>query len=209
MKTLFSDTYGKIITKHEEYIHCLGGDGTLLRAINKFSNLRLPFYGQASGTANFLMNKLDAPLAKSVTKSFRRIKVTVYSIMDPMFEYTEHHLYAFNDVILGGFNAWLNFETKHKDNQIGNFSGSAIVVSTAQGSTGLNRNNGGTILSLESDQWSVTGVCTKRNINTVISPSRLEINVEGRTDATLCIDGTNHELQGVYKIILSQEMIFK
>ena len=34
-KILYSDNYGKIITKHDDYIHCLGGDGTLLRAINQ------------------------------------------------------------------------------------------------------------------------------------------------------------------------------
>ena len=61
-KLLYTDLYDntKIITEYPEIIKAVGGDGTLLTAINKFSHLNKPFYGVAMGTVNFLMNKDSA-----------------------------------------------------------------------------------------------------------------------------------------------------
>lgn len=68
---------------------------------------------------------------------------------------------AFNDIIIGEFNAWINYDCKHEDNILGNFNAAGLLISTSQGSTGANRNNNGTILPLSSKNWSVAGVMSK------------------------------------------------
>lgn len=209
-KLLYTDKYdsNKTIREFDMMVTAQGGDGTLLTAINKFRHLSKPFYGLAAGTVNFLMNN-GPMISTATTLKFNLLKVEVrfnentvekdFSFI-PRIETFE----AFNDINLGSFNGWITFDCTHKDNQIGTFKGSSLVVSTAQGSTGLNRNIGGTILALDSKRWSVTGIATNRFINSVIKPSKFKVGVESREPVSIAIDGTNHVLHNVQSITITK-----
>jgi len=214
-KLLYTDKYdsNKTIREFDTMITAQGGDGTLLTAINKFRHLDKPFYGYAAGTVNFLMNKGQPSEDATIIKT-NLLKVEVsygntdwregsYStelVSGPITETFE----AFSDINLGSFNGWITFDCTHKDNQIGTFKGSSLVVSTAQGSTGLNRNIGGTILALDSKRWSVTGIATNRFINSVIKPTKFKVDVESRESVSIAIDGTNHVLYNVQSITITK-----
>ena len=46
----------QIPIEEAEVIACGGGDGTLLKTINKYRHLNKPFWGVNAGTIGFLMN---------------------------------------------------------------------------------------------------------------------------------------------------------
>jgi len=192
----------KYIAEYPEFILAKGGDGTLLTAINKYQHLNKPFFGIAAGTVNFLMNSTIQfkPTSSAVYQKFHLLKVVVHS----MYRNEPITLYAFNDIVIGEFNGWVTFDVGHKDCQVGQFKGSGMIISTAQGSTGINRNNHGTILPITSPNWSVTGMQTNRTINSVVRPVRLKVNCHSRGVVTLMADGTNHCYDDVTQVVVSK-----
>lgn len=199
-------------TKYIEVLHnkivCYGGDGTLLKAIAKYRHLNLPFFGIAAGTINFLMNRESEILYLATTQKFSLLKVEVTYVLHD-FE-TDHETiassthYAFNDIVLGNFNSWIHFDCKHNDDILGTFSGSGIIISTAQGSTGINKNNNGVILPLSSKDWSITGMQCNRNINYVLEPEKINISCNSRQEVKLAIDGNDTIIKNVKSIKVSK-----
>lgn len=218
----------KYIDARGDVVIAKGGDGTLLRAINKFSHLDKPFFGIAAGTLNFLMNR-DADICEEAihqecrlieakvtylkkvkrrnsfnlkkgkcrkvpkNKRFKFIKIT------EVFE-------SFNEVMVGseaGMNAWINFKVSDKHKIFGNFHGGGIIISTPQGSTGINRNAFGSILRLGSNMWSFVGDKTERRISHVITPQKLVITTSSISPIIVWVDGANHILHHVKKVELS------
>ena len=199
-----------------DVIVCGGGDGTLLKAIKEYRHLKKPFWGVNAGTVGFLMND-GYPHAPNhgdlAVRKFNLIKVKVHytksvrdlsSIDDKDVEvYSEYQ--AFNDVMIGGdMNSWIDFEITEKDDFFGNFKGGGLIVSTPQGSTGINKNNNGVVLPLSSKLWSITGDKTNRHIEYVIKPRKTVIEVKSRTDITVWVDGANEIIKRVRKAELSK-----
>lgn len=210
----------KYIEEKETFIEAKGGDGTLIRAIHKFKDSNKPFFGIAAGTENFLMNPESVIKNNHEKLKLHLIEVEVYH-QKPIYNLRGHvedyeevvsKTYAFNDVIIGEFNAWIEFNCKHEDDILGNFMGAGLLISTAQGSTGANKNNNGTILPLSSKNWSVTGVQVNRNINYVIESTSLEINCTSRGNIKINVDGKHFEADGVSRVVLKKgpivEVIF-
>jgi len=186
-----------------------GGDGTLLRAITKFRHLDKPFFGVAAGTENFLMNpasNLDI-FDDAEYIEFQLIKVTVTYLRDTIKagwihqEETTKTYQAFNDIMIGGdMNSWIHFNVHDKDRLIGRVKGGGLIFSTAQGSTGINKNNGGVILPLSSHNWVVTGDKTHRRVNYVLEPSRTTITLKSRKPVSLWVDGSSHIISDVLSV---------
>lgn len=209
----------KYIHNKENYIEAKGGDGTLIRAIHKFDHLNKPFFGIAAGTENFMMNdeeEINHETAEIV--EFNLLKVQVFtkkwktdndnswSDKQELIE-TSEIVYAFNDVIIGSFNGWINFYCEHKENILGDFKGAGLLISTAQGSTGANKNNHSTIIPLKSKNWAVSGVMTNRNIRYVIEPNELTVNVKSRENIKINVDGKHFEADNIHKVIISKSDI--
>jgi NAD kinase len=211
MYKIWTDKYDdtKFIQEQKDHIRAVGGDGTLLRAIKMHKDKNKPFFGVAGGTENFLMNSNPAILDKVKHKKFHLIKCKVTFKALNKFDNKEvtitETFQAFNDVMIGGnMNSWIDFSVKDKDNIIGDFKGGGLIISTAQGSTGVNKNNNGVILPLSSKNWSVTGDKTNRKINYVLDPHKTLIKVNSRTPVTVWIDGANEIIDNVVSIVISK-----
>lgn len=190
----------KFIEEKENVIIAKGGDGTLLRAVRMHLDKGKPFYGVAAGTENFLMNPLDSSISKkSKYKRLRLLKIKIDTGAPGHLEF-----YAFNDITIGSFSGWNHFNVDHKDDLIGKFKGSGIVLSTTQGSTGLNKHNGGTILPLNSKNWVVTGVQATKNVNYVIAPKKVNINCKSRGRVSVVVDGQDVYNDKEFNVEVSQ-----
>ncbi len=222
-KVLYTDEYdsNKQIIECKGYILAKGGDGTLLKAIARYTDLKKPFFGEAAGTANFLMNKEDKPRTDCKILKTNRIKVEVTYTKekepaDKSVLYSRiktQTFQAFNDVMIGGdMNSWIDFNVTEKDELFGQFKGGGLIISTPQGSTGVNKTNGGTILPLSSTLWSITGDKTDANIDYVIKPRVTTIEVKSRTPISLWVDGSNNIVENVISVTISKgdkvEVIF-
>lgn len=209
----------KHIREEKDYIVAQGGDGTLLKAIQLYRHAGKPFLGVAGGTVNFLMNKDGSVYGDSKYKKFNLLKVKVTykkhhsPEMNDFFEkkddfrteIVKEEFQAFNEICLGGdMGSWIDFNVHDRDSIIGKFKGSGIIISTSQGTTGINMNNNGVILPLSSKNWSITGDKCNRKINYIISPKRTSITCSSRGNITLWIDGTNKIIKEVQKIEISK-----
>lgn len=210
----------KYIQEKETYIESRGGDGTLIRAIHMHKDKNKPFFGISGGTVNFLLNDEDVILPTAVTKKLQLLdieihyKKEVYNLrghvesLEPAVETVQ----AFNDITIGNFNAWIDFKSEHEESILGDFKGAAVIISTAQGSTGANKNNNGTILSLGSKLLSVTGVMTNRRIDHCIENTGLIIDCESRGNIKIGIDGSYRVIEHVQRVKITRgadvEVIF-
>jgi NAD+ kinase len=199
-RILYTDPYdsSKYISETDECIIAVGGDGTLLRAVNLYREKDKPFFGVARGTRNFLMNHEPDVFDDATTLLCNLIEVTVFDADS----HNPTSAYAFNDVVIGQFNSWCEFITEDSDMQIGNFNASGMIISTPAGSTGVNRNNGGTILPLTANTWSVTGMQSNRTVNTVVAAEQIIINMKSRTSMSAALDGINKIFDNVGKVVL-------
>jgi NAD+ kinase len=206
----------KYIKHYENVVIAKGGDGTLLKAIKHFGHLDIPFWGINAGTVGFLMNDKHLSYAdkrRIKTVEFSRIKVQVTytksirdmaSIGDKDIEVTDT-FQAFNDIMIGGdMNSWITFDVTEKDEIFANFKGGGLIISSPQGSTGINKNNGGVVLPLSSNLWSITGDKTDRHIEYVIKPRKMTVNVKSRYDITLWVDGSNEVIKRVKSIVVTK-----
>jgi len=215
----------KLIMDAGDCIIAKGGDGTILKAIYRYANLGKPFFGVAAGTVNFLMNEEDYIDANHKVKQFDRIKVEVtYEVEPPMGVSTfyKNHRFvpvktetfmAFNDVCIGGdMNSWIDFDIKEKDGLFGEVKGGGLIISTPQGSTGINKSNRGSVLPLTASLWSITGDKTTSEISYVIKPRKIDIVPTSRTPVTVWIDGANKIIENVTNVRISKgdkvEVIF-
>lgn len=169
------------------FIRASGGDGTLLDAIRMFKNLNLPFYGVAAGTKNFMMN----PKSEFPTKNSESVELAMIDILLVDEDNNEKFVgSAFNEVYIGELCGWTDFECEDSDDLMGKFTGAGVVISTAQGSTGLNKNNSGSILQITSSSWSITSVQTDRKLKYVLKPEEIKINYNSRDKETkILLDG--------------------
>ncbi len=200
----------KYIQESNKYIIAKGGDGTLIRAIHMHKDKNKPFFGIASGSVNFLMNTEETVSIKAISKKFQLLDIEIEFLEDDIL--TTDTFQAFNDCIIGEFNAWIDFKSKHDESILGDFKGAAVIVSTAQGSTGANKNNNGTILPLGSKLLSVTGVMTNRRIDHIIENTGLIIDCESRGNIKIGIDGSYKVIDNVRSVKITRgadvEIIF-
>lgn len=205
MYTKYVDKYDnkKYILETDTIIEAKGGDGTLLKSIKMHRTKNKPFFGIGAGTVNFLMNSEDTPNEQAKYKKFNLIKVIV-TYIDSEDTVKVEEFQAFNDIVLGEFNGWITFDCKHKENILGKFNGSGIIICTSQGSTGINKNNNGSIMPLSSDNWGVTGMQCNRLINYTLASKKLLIDVDSRSPVKIAIDGNENVINNVISVQLSK-----
>lgn len=186
-----------------DIIVCAGGDGTLLKAVKEYIDYEIPIYGIHAGTIGFLMNHISQESFYEDVIKFGRYKRkklgTIAVTVDGV-----NHGYAFNDVCIGGnMGTWAEFDVENKVLP-SKFWGGGVIFSTAQGSTGVSKNNKGVVIPIGSDQWVITGDKTDVHLNTVIKPRPTEIQVSSRQRIDVWIDGNNKVVEGVKSVYLGR-----
>lgn len=190
--------------KKPQLIVVVGGDGSLLHAIQEHNKLQIPFFGIAGGTLNFLMNPTKD--VETLLDDLKRggLKLTEIKTTSIKVSYVSNGKkkllgYAVNDVVLGStIMGYHNFMINSEDESFSNFSinGSGICISTDLGSTGYNFNLGGSILPLGSDMWSINGVVCNRYLEDILNVQKIEIsNNSSRKSYEVLIDGIPQNIE--------------
>jgi NAD+ kinase len=178
----------------------IGGDGAMLHAHKDFGSIQKPFFGKGLGTLNFIMNNFGS--------DFRIIEGLLNDTIKPTFIKTpkievhtklqngETFVYqAINDVIIGGdISDWNAFELTSKDGSFEDyqFNGTGICTSTPLGSSAFNMNNGGKLIPIDSNLWSMTNIVSNRKIDELMKPQKVKIKIESlRSSPTLFVDGVS------------------
>jgi NAD kinase len=194
-----------------DIIVCGGGDGTLLHVIKDYKKYNKPFWGYNAGTLGFLMNNgFPWDFSEPTKMALSTIKAEVNYIKEVSsfeggFTNVTETFEGVNDIMIGGdMNSYITFDVQEKDKILGNFKGGGLIISTPQGSTGVNKNNNGVILTIDSNLWSITGDKTDRRIEYVLEPRKIDISVNSRNPVTVWIDGSGTILEEVRHISISK-----
>src|SRR3989338_3579505 len=131
-----------------DLIVVLGGDGFMLKTINKYWGLNVPFLGINFGRKGFLLNKDRLNIASMIAGGkykvykFPLLKVSAFSV-DGIFCADV----SANDIYLKMITSQaIRLEVKINDSYFPEIMGDGLVVSTALGSTAYNLSAGGAIV---------------------------------------------------------------
>lgn len=145
--------------RQADLVVVLGGDGTMLRTLDRFVDSGIPVFGVNYGRVGFLTSCSAAELENGVERAFsgdyRLLELPTLEV-----EADGRRRAAINDIVLisstHGRVVELNWQVDGED--YGNVACDGMVCSTAIGSTAYNLSNGGPVLVWGIDVMSITFV---------------------------------------------------
>jgi len=176
--------------KDPEMILVAGGDGAMHHATKRFPGFKGIYFGKGLGTLNFLMNTFDDDV-KTITK-LKRDELFVHTVETATISIILNEKIvgsAANDLVIGdSVNGYHTYTLNTEDHAFENFTfkGTGLCLSTPLGSTGYGFNNGGVILPLDSNLWTLTGIVCNKYINDVLTAQKTTLWATG---GKLYIDG--------------------
>lgn len=199
---VLQESAARDILDKAELIITLGGDGTLLRTINKIQRFDIHFMGVNLGGLGFIA---DTPPEK-LTDHIRHYLDGQY-LIDERAQITcrvedrDEKFRAFNDIVIdkAGFARVIQIETHVGDERLNNYVADGLIISTPTGSTGHSLSAGGPIVAPGSRVFVVNPICPHSLTNRpVIIPDDKQMRITVYTEAdsfNILRDGTQ---QGTY-----------
>jgi NAD+ kinase len=172
----------------------LGGDGTMLRALQRFLGADVPVIGVNFGRVGFLAsihpNELESGLARVFSGDFRVVQLTTLDVDADGARAT-----AVNDVVvlssIRGRMIELAWAVGGEDLGVQPCDG--MICSTPSGSTAYNLSNGGPVLVRGLDAMAVTFIAPHSlHVRPLVVPRGLDIEIRNRTldvPASVLVDG--------------------
>ena len=144
-----------------DVIAVLGGDGTILAALNYSLRRDIPILGINLGRVGFLA---EAEAEDDIQEKIDRLEKDEFFIEERMLLTVEgmKGSYALNDVVVARRNAVagvLSVEMTDNDTLIDRVSGDGIIVSTPTGSTAYSLSSGGPVVAPTLDCLLITPIC--------------------------------------------------
>ncbi|HEX9381393.1 MAG TPA: NAD(+)/NADH kinase [Gaiellaceae bacterium] len=178
----------------------LGGDGTMLRALQRFLGTDIPVIGVNFGRVGFLAsvqpNELESGLARVFSGDYRVVQLTTLDA-----EADGQRSAAVNDVVvlssIKGRMVELAWALGGEDLGVQPCDG--MICATPSGSTAYNLSNGGPVLVRGLDAMAVTFIAPHSlHARPMVVPRGLELQIRNQTpdvEVTVLVDG--HALAGV------------
>ena len=192
-----------------DYVMSVGGDGTILRSVNKIGDLSIPIVGLNKGRLGFLANSsLDN--AQQVINGLKNNEYNISNRSIIQVEFEGEKKYALNEVTVSRKNttSLITIEAKLDGQYLNTYWADGLIVSTPTGSTGYSLSCGGPIVLPESKNLVLTPIAP-HNLNArplVISDDKkVEISVNGREDEYLIsVDSNIYSISTNLKINLQK-----
>jgi NAD+ kinase len=172
----------------------LGGDGTMLRALQRFLGAEIPVIGVNFGRVGFLAtiqpNELESGLARVFAGDYRVVHLTTLDV-----EANGARAEAVNDVVvlssMRGRMVELGWALGGEDLGVQPCDG--MICATPSGSTAYNLSNGGPVLVRGLDAMAVTFIAPHSlHARPMVVPRGLDLEIRNRTpdvSASVLVDG--------------------
>lgn len=175
----------------------LGGDGTLLRGARMAGPRRIPLVGCNLGRLGFLTTGALEELEGIVDRTIRGdYELEERVALDVRVGRGEGSFYALNDAVVHktGFARLMTLRLYLDGEEVGQYSGDGIVISTATGSTAYSLSAGGPIMHPSMDALLATPICPHTlAVRPLVVPgdSRLTVEVvsESEEETVVTVDG--------------------
>ena len=191
-----------------------GGDGFMLRAIQKFYRFSKPFFGINCGTIGFLMNQnINFDLRKSISES-KSIVVNPVVAKISTYKKKKYNLLAINEVsLLRQTKQTSSIRIfKNKKILIDNLVGDGVLLSTPIGSTAYNFSVGGPVLNLKSEKLALTPISVFKPRNwkgQIISQKSLIDFKNLKIKRPISIVADNSEIRNVHTVSVKTDHTIK
>lgn len=180
------------IDKAINYIICVGGDGTILKASSYVKNMGIPIIGINTGRLGFLA-KIKAVEIDNVIQAISKKKYTISEKTLLSVSYKnkkqENKLgVALNELSITRKNttSLITIETKLNDEYLNTYWADGLIIATPTGSTGYSLSCGGPIIMPESKNLVITPIAP-HNLNA------RPLVIPDNTNITLKISGRENE----------------
>ena len=183
------------LNSNTDVFFAVGGDGTVLRALNYVRGSKIPLIGINTGRLGFLAivqpDEIEACLQDIVSHNFSTEERSVLEIeTNPPHPELETFPLALNEVSVARENttSMVTIHTKVNGAYLNVYWADGLVFATPTGSTGYSLSSGGPIIAPESKSLVLTPIAP-HNLNArplVVADSvEIEMHVEGRGDSHL------------------------
>jgi NAD+ kinase len=183
-----------------DVIAVLGGDGTMLAAMEKLGNTEKPVAGINIGTLGFLTscteNELELFADALVSGDYRTSERTLLHSVICHADGTEQEFLALNEVVLarGQTGKLVNLCALINGEILNHYRADGLIVTTPTGSTAYNLSAGGPLISPDARVFVITPICphslSYRSL-VIDDASEVEIIPEGSGDEPMffTVDG--------------------
>jgi len=161
----------------------LGGDGTMLRALQRFLGSGIPALGVNFGRVGFLASvrqeRLEADLRRVLAGEYRVVRLPTLEV-----ELDGGTATAVNDVVAASsvIGRMVELEWTIGGEDLGRLPCDGLICATPPGSTAYNLSNGGPVLVWGLDAMAVTFIAPHSlHARPLVVPRDLELVVENRT----------------------------
>ena len=195
----------------------VGGDGTILRAVQLTAPNGIPVVGINMGRLGFMTElQVHEALGKlpfymeSECRVEERFMVQATLVKKNGGANDGGIYHALNDVVLarGAISRVVTITGYIDGAQLTTFRADAVILSTATGSTGYNLAVGGPILDIASDSLVLKPVAAHMGLTAALvlsSQVKVELSLEGYQEATLSIDGyVDYPMEPGDKVVVKQ-----
>jgi NAD+ kinase len=172
----------------------LGGDGTMLRALNRFLGTGLPVLGVNFGRVGFLCTIAREELEPGLRRVFGgELQAVELATLEA--ETNEETFVAVNDVVVTSseLGRMIELEWAAGNEDLGRVPCDGLICSTPSGSTAYNLSNGGPVLMWGIDAMATTFVAPHSlHARPVVVPRGCPLEIWNRTmavSATVLVDG--------------------
>ena len=179
------ETFSKL-DKSFDFVICIGGDGTILRAASYVNNLSIPIIGVNTGRLGFLAKiqatKIDAAINAIINKKYvisERALVTISTRTNN--GKTKKLGYALNEISITRKNttSLITIETKLNDNYLNTYWADGLIIATPTGSTGYSLSCGGPIIMPDSKNLVITPIAPHNlNVRPLVVPNNTKISIK-------------------------------
>lgn len=178
----------------------LGGDGTMLRALQRFLDTDVPVIGVNFGRVGFLasiqQNELESGLARVFSGDYRVIPLSTLDV-----EVEDQRASAVNDVVVLSSirGRMIELAWAVGGEELGVQACDGVICATPSGSTAYSLSNGGPVLVRGLDAMAVTFIAPHSlHARPMVVPRGLDLEIRNQTpdvDVTVIVDG--HQLAEV------------
>ncbi|MDO4762849.1 MAG: NAD kinase [Flavobacteriaceae bacterium] len=166
-----------------DYFFTLGGDGTILDALQLIQNLQIPVVGVNMGRLGFLANFNKDEIFDDLDKILQgEVNLSQRSVIEISTEKAEINFpYALNDVVLTRkeTTSMITVEAEINGEFLSYFWGDGLIVATPSGSTAYSLSCGGAIIEPGNDNFSLTPIAPHNlNMRPIILKDDVEIKLK-------------------------------
>ncbi|WP_296619843.1 NAD kinase [Marivirga sp.] len=192
-----------------DYLISLGGDGTLLEAVNYVGALETPILGINTGRLGFLAttpkDKIDKALSDLLKKNYKiDSRALIYLETDS--KVFGEKPFALNEfaILKTDSSSMITVHTYVDGEYLNSYWADGLIVATPTGSTGYSLSCGGPIILPHSNNFVITPV-SAHNLNVrpliVSDQSVISFKIEGRSNKFLVsLDSKSHSVDSSIKM---------